>query len=71
MKIPVTHGWLEAALREPETSPTGAAVVCHPHPVFGGSMHTKAVYRAAQGLSEAGLVTLRFNFRGVGASTGS
>lgn len=46
-------------------------MVCHPHPLFGGTMHTKAVYRAAQGLVEAGLSALRFNFRGVGGSTGS
>lgn len=65
------HGHLEALLREPEGAPHGAAVVCHPHPLHGGTMHTKAVYRAAQALNEAGLVTLRFNFRGVGASTGS
>ncbi|HSM59147.1 MAG TPA: alpha/beta family hydrolase [Longimicrobiales bacterium] len=71
MKIPVTHGWLEATLREPDEAPRGAAVLCHPHPVFGGSMHTKAVYRAAQALDDAGLVALRFNFRGVGTSTGS
>lgn len=71
VKIPVSHGWLEAVIREPDDAPRGAAVVCHPHPVFGGSMHTKAVYRAAQGLTEAGLVVLRFNFRGVGTSTGS
>lgn len=71
MKIPVPHGWLEAVLKEPDAAPRGAAVVCHPHPVYGGSMHTKAVYRAAQGLNEAGLVVLRFNFRGVGVSTGS
>ncbi len=71
MKIPVAHGWLEAALKEPDESPRGAAVVCHPHPIHGGTMHTKAVYRAAQGLVDAGLVALRFNFRGVGASTGS
>lgn len=45
--------------------------MCHPHPLFGGTMHTKAVYRAAQALNDAGLVALRFNFRGVGASTGS
>ncbi|MDE3003194.1 MAG: alpha/beta hydrolase [Gemmatimonadota bacterium] len=49
----------------------GAAIVCHPHPLHGGTMHTKAVYRAAQGLNDAGLVSLRFNFRGVGLSTGS
>jgi alpha/beta superfamily hydrolase len=71
MLIPVSHGHLEAVLKEPEARPRGAAVVCHPHPLFGGTMHTKAVYRAAQALNEAGLVTLRFNFRGVGASTGS
>lgn len=71
MKIPVSHGHLEALLREPEGAPRGAAVVCHPHPLFGGTMHTKAVYRTAQALNGAGLVALRFNFRGVGSSTGS
>ncbi|GMV07069.1 MAG: hypothetical protein AMXMBFR53_33440 [Gemmatimonadota bacterium] len=71
MKIPVAHGWLEAVLKEPDGAMRGAAVVCHPHPLHGGTMHTKAVYRAAQGLNEAGLVVLRFNFRGVGISTGS
>lgn len=71
MKIPASHGWLEAALKEPDGPPRGAAVVCHPHPVYGGTMHTKAVYRAAEALNEAGLVALRFNFRGVGTSTGS
>jgi len=71
VKIPVAHGYLEAILKEPAGTPRGAAVVCHPHPLFGGTMHTKAVYRTAQALNEAGLVALRFNFRGVGASTGS
>jgi uncharacterized protein len=71
VKIQVSHGWLEAALKEPDQPARGAAVVCHPHPVYGGTMHTKAVYRAAQALNEAGLVALRFNFRGVGVSTGS
>lgn len=70
-KIPVSHGHLEAILKEPDSAPRGVAVVCHPHPLHGGTMHTKAVYRSAQGLNEAGLVVLRFNFRGVGASTGS
>ena len=45
--------------------------MCHPHPNYGGTMHTKAVYRGAQALSDVGFVALRFNFRGVGASTGS
>jgi alpha/beta superfamily hydrolase len=71
MHIPVSHGHLEAVLKEPDASLRGAAIVCHPHPLFGGTMHTKAVYRAAQALNEAGLAVLRFNFRGVGASTGS
>lgn len=71
MKIPVSHGHLEANLREPDGEPRGAAVVCHPHPLHGGTMHTKAVFRTAQALSEAGLLALRFNFRGVGTSTGS
>ena len=69
--IPASHGHLEALLREPTVLPRGAVVVCHPHPNYGGTMHTKAVYRGAQALSDAGLVALRFNFRGVGASTGS
>jgi len=71
VKIPVSHGHLETALRNPEGEPRGGAVLCHPHPVQGGTMHTKAVYRAARALNEAGLRTLRFNFRGVGYSTGS
>jgi len=71
MHIPVSHGRLEALVKEPVGPARGAAVVCHPHPIHGGTMHTKAVYRAAQALNDAGLVTLRFNFRGVGASTGS
>jgi alpha/beta superfamily hydrolase len=71
MLIPVSHGHLEAVLKEPASPPRGAAVMCHPHPLFGGTMHTKAVYRTAQALVGAGLAVLRFNFRGVGASTGT
>lgn len=71
LPIPVAHGRLEAVLRQPPEAPRGAAVVCHPHPLHGGTMHTKAVYRAAQAMTEAGLAALRFNFRGVGRSTGS
>ena len=47
-----------------------AAVVCHPHPLFGGTRHNKVVYRMARGLRRSGLVVLRFNFRGVGRSQG-
>jgi alpha/beta superfamily hydrolase len=68
--IPASHGILEAILKEPKGTPEGIALVCHPHPLGGGTMHNKVVYRAAQGLLEAGLVALRFNFRGVGGSTG-
>lgn len=50
--------------------PHGAALVLHPHPLGGGTMHNKVVFRAAAALNDAGLVTLRINFRGVGQSTG-
>jgi alpha/beta superfamily hydrolase len=65
-------GRLEALLEEPENaSPREAALVCHPHPQFGGTMHNKVVYRIARGLRTAGAVVLRFNFRGVNLSEGS
>ncbi len=64
-------GNLEALLEEPEgAGPSFAALVCHPHPLYGGTMHNKVVYRLARGLRHAGAVVLRFNFRGVGASAG-
>ena len=71
LMIPAPHGQLEAILKEePVTTRRGVALVCHPHPLGGGTMHNKVVFRAAAGLIDAGLTTLRFNFRGVGASTG-
>jgi alpha/beta superfamily hydrolase len=45
-------------------------VVCHPHPLFGGTMHNKVVHTVARALRAGGATTLRFNFRGVGASAG-
>ncbi len=70
--IPAPHGQLEAILKEPRALPArAAALVLHPHPLHGGTMHNKVVFRAARALGEAGLVTLRFNFRGVGQSTGT
>ena len=48
-----------------------AAVVCHPHPLFGGTMHNKVVYQAAKSLDSLGLAVLRFNFRAVGKSAGA
>ena len=68
--IPASVGQLEAILKEPAGSPKGVALVCHPHPLGQGTMHNKVVFRVAAGLADAGLVTLRFNFRGVGASGG-
>ncbi len=68
--IPASHGQLEAIIKEPSGEPRGLGLVCHPHPLGGGTMHNKVVFRAAAGLVDAGLITLRFNFRGVGASTG-
>lgn len=61
---------LEANLREPKKKLRGAVVVCHPHPVYGGTMDNRVVYRAAKAAAQAGFVALRFNFRGVGRSTG-
>ena len=69
--IPVEHGQLEAILKEPrQDPPKGVALVLHPHPLGGGTMHNKVVFRAAAALNDAGLTTLRINFRGVGQSTG-
>jgi len=62
-------GRLEALYRELQ-DPAGIAVICHPHPLGGGTLHNKVVFRAARGLENANVATLRFNFRGVGASTG-
>src|SRR5690349_17528460 len=69
--IPVEHGRLEAILKEPrEKRPRGVALVLHPHPLGGGTMHNKVVFRAAAASNDAGLTALRLNFRGVGQSTG-
>jgi alpha/beta superfamily hydrolase len=70
--IPAPHGHLEAILKQPQAGRgRGVALVLHPHPLGGGTMHNKVVFRAASALSDAGLVTLRVNFRGVGGSTGT
>jgi len=62
-------GRLEALYRELQ-DPVGVAVICHPHPLGGGTLHNKVVFRAARGLENANVATLRFNFRGAGASAG-
>lgn len=68
--IPAKVGRLEALIKDPVVNPRGIAIVCHPHPLGGGTMHNKVVFRAAAGLNDAGLIAIRFNFRGVGASEG-
>lgn len=71
LTIPGPAGRLEALLeRDPDRPPRLAALVCHPHPQFGGTMHNKVVFRAAKAAVGAGAAVLRFNFRGVGASEG-
>ncbi len=55
----------------PQVTPRHVALVCHPHPMFGGTMHDKVVYRAAKAALFSGLPTLRFNFRGAGHSAGT
>ncbi|HEY6265006.1 MAG TPA: alpha/beta family hydrolase [Candidatus Acidoferrum sp.] len=66
-------GRLEAILWTPaaDVPPQLAAVVCHPHPLFGGTMHNKVVYQAAKSLDALGIPLLRFNFRGAGLSAGA
>lgn len=83
LEIPGPAGQLEAMLDEPadlvrresagrEPLPVRAAVVFgHPHPMYGGTMHTKAVFRGAKGLARIGCAVLRLNFRGVGQSAGT
>ncbi len=66
-------GKLEAVLWTPAhgARPRFAAVVCHPHPLFGGTLHNKVVYQAAKALDSSGGAVLRFNFRGTGLSEGT
>ena len=69
--VPGPVGNLEARLTTPAATIAGAAVLCHPHPQYGGSMHDGVLDIAATQLLTAGHAVLRFNFRGVGASDGS
>jgi len=63
-------GPLEALLNAGAPDATHAAVVCHPHPVYGGTLHNKVVFHAMKALNALGLPVLRFNFRGAGLSGG-
>ena len=69
--MPGPAGALEALLEwNPQATPRLSVIVCHPHPLYGGTMHTKIVFRAAKAALQLGVPVLRFNFRGVGKSEG-
>jgi alpha/beta superfamily hydrolase len=63
-------GRLEALLNAGSPTATHAAIVCHPHPLFGGTLHNKVVFHAMKALNSFGFPVLRFNFRGTGLSEG-
>ncbi len=64
-------GALEAIVEDPGAAGPSYAVICHPHPLYGGTMDNKVVTTVARALHETGIPTLRFNFRGVGSSAGA
>jgi len=68
--LPGPAGRLEALLNEGKTRASHAALVCHPHPLYGGTVHNKVVYHAMKTLHGFGFPVLRFNFRGAGLSEG-
>jgi alpha/beta superfamily hydrolase len=71
LAVPGPVGDLEAILDLPgEGAPAGSAVVCHPHPQHGGTMHNKVAHTLARAFVRSGLATLRFNFRGTEGSAG-
>lgn len=70
--VPGPAGPLEALLQEWDSAPPSlAAIVCHPHPLYGGTLHNKVVHRVAATLHQLGAAVLRFNYRGVGKSAGA
>ena len=70
--LPGPVGRLEAVLWTPHSNsaPAFAALICHPHPLFGGTMHNKVVFQVAKSIDALGAPVLRFNFRGAGLSDG-
>jgi uncharacterized protein len=70
LSLPGPTGPLEALLNEGMPDATHAAVVCHPHPLYGGTLHNKVVFHTTKALNTLGLPVLRFNFRGAGLSAG-
>ncbi|SDH00023.1 alpha/beta hydrolase [Nitrosomonas sp. Nm132] len=79
MKAPAEHklfvkgptGKLETIVLVPASKPRGIAIIAHPHPLYQGNMDNKVVYILSKALLESGYLTVKFNFRGVGASEGS
>lgn len=72
LSLPGPAGALECLVDTADADArAGTAVICHPHPLHGGTMHNKVVTMLARSLQELGLDTVRFNFRGVGSSAGS
>jgi alpha/beta superfamily hydrolase len=69
--IPGPAGDLEVLYRQAAAPVAGAALLCHPHPLYGGSMHSRVVHHLARACNEVGFATLRVNFRGVGLSAGA
>lgn len=70
LRIPVPAGKLETVIDDPETDRRGLLLVAHPHPLHGGSLDNKVVTTLAKAANEAGWVSVRPNFRGVGMSDG-
>ena len=71
LEIPGPAGPLEAIVEDPGGEPTALAVVCHPHPLYHGTMRNKVVHALARTANRLGAPAVRFNFRGVGASGGA
>jgi uncharacterized protein len=73
VNIPTPQGHLEGILKpeDEHTQSRYTALICHPHPLYGGTMHNKVVFKTAQIMQALNIPSLRFNFRGVGHSTGT
>lgn len=68
--IPGPAGALQVVVEQPETEARALAIICHPHPLHGGSLNNKIVHQLARTFSGMGAISVRFNFRGVGDSDG-
>lgn len=69
--IPAPHGQLEAIYKPRRNDAERVALLLHPHPQHGGTMHNKVIFRSAKALEDTGYETLRFNYRGVDGSSGT